>query len=278
MSDAAFITKLRQEYNLKYSQQLTSLNKMTTPLIFGTPVRSSLKFCGSEQITDLTFDRKLRMVRADLFALMSCATNSDFVKDAADTIAIKKSLFNFFKGEMNARAKKIGTFEKLTGWNKLLHLKCNKNSIYSVHNINQPECILDEFAGLEEPGDGHYVFASFLKPGYHQFYIYDPLVDKAFCQEFVIEQDNCFELYPELAKVNKQLLKATLPEVFKKWIRDDIERENKAFYTDTSPFREHGTQLRDNFEPERFIKDPLDLQLCEDVLTQNFKFFQIFFQ
>lgn len=73
------MAKLRSEYNLKYSQMVTSLKKMTTPLIFGTPVRASLKISGSEKITDLAFDRKLRMIRADLFTLMSCSSNSDFV-------------------------------------------------------------------------------------------------------------------------------------------------------------------------------------------------------
>ena len=51
-----------------------------------------------------------------------------------------------------------------------------------------------------------------------------------------------------------------LPSVFKKWIRDDIERESKAYYIDTTPFRDDTGQnargtLRDNFEPERFIKE-----------------------
>ena len=50
-----------------------------------------------------------------------------------------------------------------------------------------------------------------------------------------------------------------MPPVFNKWIRDDIEREGKAYYIDTSPFREKGKEDTDNFEPERFIKDPLDI-------------------
>ena len=53
-----------------------------------------------------------------------------------------------------------------------------------------------------------------------------------------------------------------LPPVFNKWIRDDIDRENKAFYTDTTPFRDNGID-RDNFEPERFIKDDDDIEKCE---------------
>lgn len=56
--------------------------------------------------------------------------------------------------------------------------------------------------------------------------------------------------------------------MFKKWIRDDIEREGKAYYLDTSPFRDDKkTKVsRDNFEPERFIKDANDIEKCEDLL------------
>ena len=75
-------------------------------------------------------------MRADLFTLMSFCTNSEFINDALDTVAIKKSLYNFFRGEMNSRVDKFGTFEKLFGWNRLLHYKCNKNSIYSVLSVN----------------------------------------------------------------------------------------------------------------------------------------------
>lgn len=60
---------------------LTSQKKMSTPLIFGTPVRNSHLITGAENITDLTFDRKLRMIRADLFSLLSCSTHSDIVDD-----------------------------------------------------------------------------------------------------------------------------------------------------------------------------------------------------
>ena len=160
---------------------LTSLKTMTTPLIFGTPVRSSQQYVKTSNITDLTFERKLRMVRVDLFALMSCCQNSEFIKDANETMTIKKSLYNFFRGEQNSRVQKLDTFKKLTGWNRLMHQKCNMNCIYSVHNVNQPECISNKNAKLEQPGDSHYVFATYLKPGYHQFFIYDPLVEKVYC-------------------------------------------------------------------------------------------------
>ena len=41
------------------------------------------------------------MMRADIFALLSLCSNSDFVKKAQDTIAIKKSIIKFLQDEMN---------------------------------------------------------------------------------------------------------------------------------------------------------------------------------
>lgn len=65
-----------------------------------------------------------------------------------------------------------------------------------------------------------------------------------------------------------------LPRVFKKWIRDDIERENRAYYLDTTPFRDMKLNklMRDNFEPERFMKDESDIVACEELLKFNFKY------
>lgn len=36
--------------------------------------------------------------------------------------------------------------------------------------------------------------------------------------------------------------------------------------------------LIDYFEPERYIKDSNDVELCETIMKENFSFLQIFFQ
>lgn len=136
VDDPVFIEKLRAEYRLKYCQISTSLKKMTTPLLFGTPVRNLRRFSGSDKITDITFDRKLRMMRADLFTLLSCSTNSEFISEAKDTIAIKKSVIKFLEGEVNARVDNMKVFSRLEGWNRLLHQKCNNNNVMSIHSVN----------------------------------------------------------------------------------------------------------------------------------------------
>jgi len=42
-----------------------------------------------------------------------------------------------------------------------------------------------------------FVYATFLQPGYHMFLIYDPLNDRAFCKDIVVELSKT-EVYPEL--------------------------------------------------------------------------------
>ena len=64
---------------------------MTTPLICGTLVNnlnnvdvreSLLEF---KKITNMTFNRKLRMIRADLYALLSISMCTNFVKSAEES-------------------------------------------------------------------------------------------------------------------------------------------------------------------------------------------------
>ena len=125
---------------------------------------------------------------------------------------------------------------------------------------------------MEEDGNNHYVFAVMLEAGYHQIIIYDPMHHKAFCKEFIVEPTDQWMLFPELPRVLEVLKKEKpLPPVFNKWIRDTIERSEKAYDTDTSPFSEDGGKtFKDAFVPERFMKDEEEIEKCEAILRQNF--------
>lgn len=69
-----------------------------------------------------------------------------------------------------------------------------------------------------------------------------------------------------------------LPNVFKRWIRDDLERETSAYMSDTSPyFIANSSERRDNFEPELFIKSPEDIEKCEQIIKENFRFLQVIY-
>jgi len=46
----------------------------------------------------------------------------------------------------------------------------------------------------------NYVFAGFIEPGFHQIIIYDPLLEKAYCKEFLVDFKNLQEHYPEIPR------------------------------------------------------------------------------
>lgn len=82
---------------------------MTTPLICGSIVKDnkvdSVWSERSQKITNLSFNRKLRMMRADVFSLYCCSMNSDFIKKPSVTHALKKSILKFLEGEFNFRVR-----------------------------------------------------------------------------------------------------------------------------------------------------------------------------
>ncbi len=90
-----------------------TLKQMTTPIICGTMIRNNkLQKLRSDEkrITNITFHRKLRMMRADMFSLLCLATNSDFIKHPHTTTVIKKGVIKFIESELNYRVKKMDIF------------------------------------------------------------------------------------------------------------------------------------------------------------------------
>ena len=84
----------------------------------------------------MTFNRKLRMVRADVFALLSISTTGEFFSDPQKSSVIKKSVLKFLEGEFNDRVHRQSAFATLKGWNNLLHQKCNQSQILPVKPVN----------------------------------------------------------------------------------------------------------------------------------------------
>lgn len=153
----------------------------------------------AKAVSNQSFARKLRMMRADLFALLCVADRIDFLEDRVDAQTLQRNVLQFLQGEYNERVKNMYIFKQLKGWNRVLFHKCNENQREPIYHVNAPECVQHRYAAPVEDGADHYVFGTFLEPGHHQFIIYDPLLGKAFCQEFVIELDLLQELYPEFS-------------------------------------------------------------------------------
>jgi len=102
--DPEFLGHMQKEYNLKYSFDNRTGKKMTTPLIFGTPIKEEkydVKLKNPSK--NMRFNRKLRMIRADIFTLLSISINSGFFKEPMDAAIIKKACIKFLEGEFNDR-------------------------------------------------------------------------------------------------------------------------------------------------------------------------------
>ena len=68
-----------------------------------------------------------------------------------------------------------------------------------------------------------YVYAAFLKPGYHQLLIYDPLLEKAFCKDFMLNINTRQDIFPEYPVIRGMKQKRRIKNVFENWLEDTYE-------------------------------------------------------
>lgn len=90
------------------------MKTVTTPLICGTivkdEIRGGIKLDLEPGINNMTFNRKLRMMRADVFALLNVCGSKDFIHKQDLTHQIKKGCLKFLHGEFNKRVEKLELF------------------------------------------------------------------------------------------------------------------------------------------------------------------------
>ena len=65
-----------------------------------------------------------------------------------------------------------------------------------------------------------FVFAGFMKPGYHQILIYDPMMHKAYCKDFIINLNLREDLYPEYPIMEGMKIRKGIKNVFDPWKED----------------------------------------------------------
>ena len=83
-----------------------------------------------------------------------------------------------------------------------------------VKMVNMPDL------GAHQYGSDQYIYAGYLKPGYHQLLIYDPALERAFCQDFIVNlnmREDMFPEYPTL-EVPKEIEK--IEWVWRNWLPD----------------------------------------------------------
>jgi len=111
---------------------------------------------------------------------------------------IKDTIKLFLETEQYHLLAQLGINEKLEGWEKLMKNKCLNNELMDVKNINLPDFSKD----LKDKD--YYVFAGFLKPGYHQLLIYDPQLERAYCKDFVVNLNLREDIFPEFPSKEKE--------------------------------------------------------------------------
>ena len=90
------------------------------------------------------------------------------------------------------------------------------------------------------------MFQAVLKPGFHQFAIYDPLSDRVFVKEFVLDLNNEFIPCPELPRTFAESEAPKPKYVWLPWKQDSDDACKKAIELDS---------MSGNFDMELFIKE-----------------------
>ena len=89
--------------------------------------------------------------------------------------------------------------------------KCLRNELMDVKTVNIPDF------NKNQTNADIYVFAGFMKPGYHQVLIYDPLAHKAYCKDFIINLNLREDLYPEYPIMGGMKIRKGIKNVFDPW-------------------------------------------------------------
>lgn len=128
-----------------------------------------------------------------------------------------------------------------------MHDKCTGSELIDAKKINY----LRSFGAKEgrddiERRNGVFVYAAYLKPGLHQFVIFDPESGRAFCKELMIDLNNQVAEFPELpTKIGEKRITARVQNVWAPWIKDSEAQKRKAVNLDTKD---------GSFQLELFIK------------------------
>jgi len=140
--------------------------------------------------------------------------------------------------------------------------KCSKNELMDVRSINMPN--------LEDGPDNLdiYVYAGYFKPGYHQFLIYDPVLEKGFCKDIVLNLNLREDIFPEYPILEGAKIIRKVRNVWKPWLEDTEEDVTKAFNLDRDD--------TEDFYVFELIKNKEDAQKVLDILKENFDVVKIY--
>ena len=96
-----------------------------------------------------------------------------------------------------------------------------------------------------------YIYATFLKPGYHKVLIYDPAMDRAFCKDFIVGLNDREDIFPEFPVLEGMVVKKRVQWIWRKWVPDKQDDIILSFKKDQD--------MSNNFFGNRLIKNIEDL-------------------
>ena len=95
-----------------------------------------------------------------------------------------------------------------------------------------------------------YVYATWAKPGHHQIMIYDPMLNKAFCKDFMINLNFRESIFPEFPILEGMDMQRKIRNVFELWEEETLENVNKGW--------EYDLRRSGNFSIEHLTRDVND--------------------
>ena len=105
-----------------------------------------------------SFQRKLKMMNAKVFALFCVSQNKNFVDNLKQSTKLKKGLITICN-QTNS-VDNLQFSQHLKGWKTILNEKMNKNTLSDVVSINYP-------TAPEKDLDGLFAYSAFLPAGIH---------------------------------------------------------------------------------------------------------------
>lgn len=237
IKDPDLVNQIKENFNISYRY-----NHEIAPVISGTVVTGGFK-------------RKLRMMRADYFSLLSISQSIHTVTNLTQIKAIKRGLMANLSKTQDLRQEDQHV-AYLHGWQRRLIIdKCLRNEVQDVQSVNFPSKLCRTDVKVTEsnqseasqslleknekalPADKEctiYVYAAILPPGQHQFMIYCPKTNRAFCKDLIIGLNECeqFPEYPKKYQPPVPMKKPTRQNVWRQWRIDSEEDITLAYNFD----------------------------------------------
>lgn len=147
--DLIEITDLAQKKLIKkdFQQSCGAIASATSPQICGTIVNTCPDLRRASDGLS-AFGRKLLMMRADLFTLLSVSIKEDFITNHEHGTAIDAGVQTLLEMEFHDNryeslvAEKIEEIEsKLRGWQIIMHERCVKSELNESKKINYLDCL-----------------------------------------------------------------------------------------------------------------------------------------